>query len=75
MFDYGYVVFARLEYEARIRKVEQLLEAQRQLGPQPGYFSRTLYRLGEWLETAGARLKAHHQPISMRHTYSNGRAG
>ena len=37
MFDYGHVVFARLDYEARIRKVEQLLEAQRQLGPQPGY--------------------------------------
>lgn len=75
MFDYGYVVFARLEHEARMRKVEQTLEMQRQLGPQPGYFSRTLYRLGEWLETAGARLKAQHQPIAMRRTYSSGQVG
>lgn len=78
MFDYGYVVFARQEYEARVRKVEEMLEVQRQLGrleTQPGYFSTLLYRVGEWLETAGARLKAQHQPITIRQTYSNGRAG
>ncbi|HHW88422.1 MAG TPA: hypothetical protein GX400_19725 [Chloroflexi bacterium] len=78
MFDYGHVVFARQEYEARVRKVEQMLEARRQLGQleaQPGYFSGALYRIGVWLETMGARLKAQHQPIAIRQTYSNGRAG
>ena len=75
MFDYSYVVMARRDYEERVRKVELMLQAQRQQGRQPGFFSRTLYGLGEWLETAGSRLKAQHQPIAIRQTYGNGRAG
>jgi hypothetical protein len=74
MFDYGYVVMARLDYEERVRKVEMMLQAQRQQqGRQPGLVSRMLYSVGEWLETAGSRLKAQHQPIPIRQTYSNGR--
>lgn len=74
MIDYNFLVMARSEYEERVRKVEAELMARNEHGVQPSAWSRALYGLGEWLEGAGARLKAQHQPIPMHHNYHGGHA-
>lgn len=75
MIDYFIAQLARSEYEERIRKVEMELMAKRRQIEEPGLMSRLLFRLGEWLENAGARLKAHYRPTSLRQTYHGGHAG
>jgi len=77
MFDYNYtfVALARSEYEERVRKVEMELLARQRAVRQPSALSQALYSLGEWLEAAGAHLKAQHQTVAIRQSYGNGRAG
>lgn len=74
MMDYFIVQLARSEYEERVRKAEMELMAKRRQLEEPGMMSRMLFRLGEWLESVGARLKAHYQPTSLRQTYHGGHA-
>ena len=74
MMDYFIVQLARSEYEERVRKAEMELMAKRRQLEEPGVMSRMLFRLGEWLESVGARLKAHYQPTSLRQPYHGGHA-
>ena len=74
MLDYNFLVMTRSEYEERIRKVEVELLARQYEAVQPSVTDRLLYRVGAWLETTGARLKAHHQPLPMQQSYHSGTA-
>jgi hypothetical protein len=73
MIDYNFIVLARLEHQERIHKIEEELLAYQQMERLPGTSDRLLFAIGEWLEHAGARLKAQHQP-AIQPTYHNSSA-
>jgi hypothetical protein len=73
MIDYNFIVLARLEYQERIRKIEEELLARQQMERLPSTSDRLLFAVGEWLEHAGAQLKAQHQP-AIQPTYHGSHA-
>ena len=62
MIDYNFIVLAHAEHQERIRKIEKELLARQQMERLPSASDRLLCAVGEWLEHAGARLKAQHPP-------------
>lgn len=73
MIDYNFIVLARLEHQERIRKIEEELLARQQMERLPSTSDRLLFAVGEWLEHAGARLKAQHQS-AIQPTYHSSHA-
>jgi len=73
MIDYNFIVLARMEHQERIRKIEEELLARQQMERLPSTSDRLLFAVGEWLEHAGARLKAQHKP-AIQPTYHSSHA-